>query len=34
LQWGSDPSAVERLLENVTLESVIEDVLASFESPL
>jgi MoxR-like ATPase len=34
LQWGSDPSAVARLLENVTIESVIEDVLASFESPL
>lgn len=34
LQWGSDPRAVGRLLENVTVESVIEDVLASFESPL
>jgi hypothetical protein len=34
LQWGSDPSAVARLLENITVESVIEDVLASFESPL
>jgi len=34
LQWGSDPSAVARLLENATIESVIEDVLASFESPL
>jgi hypothetical protein len=34
LQWGSDPSAVARLLENTTVEGVIEDVLASFESPL
>ena len=34
LQWGSDPSAVAQLLANVTVESVIEDVLASFESPL
>lgn len=34
LQWGSDPRAVGRLLENVTVEGVIEDVLASFESPL
>jgi hypothetical protein len=34
LQWGSDPSAVARLLENITVEGVIEDVLASFESPL
>lgn len=34
LQWGSDPSAVARLLENITVESVIDDVLASFESPL
>lgn len=34
LQWGSDPRAVGQLLENITVESVIEDVLASFESPL
>jgi hypothetical protein len=34
LQWGSDPIAVARLLENITVEGVIEDVLASFESPL
>lgn len=34
LQWGSEPSAVARLLENVTIESVIEDVFASLESPL
>lgn len=34
LQWGSDPSAIGRLLENITVEGVIEDVLASFESPL
>lgn len=34
LQWGSDPSAVRRLLENITIDDVIEDVLASFESPL
>jgi hypothetical protein len=34
LQWGSDPSAVGRILEGITVEGVIEDVLASFESPL
>jgi len=34
LQWGSDPSAVGRLLEGITIEGVIDDVLASFESPL
>lgn len=34
LQWGSDPSAVGRLLQDITVEGVIEDVLASFESPL
>lgn len=34
LQWGSDPRAVGRVLENITVEGVIEDVLASFESPL
>jgi MoxR-like ATPase len=34
LQWGSDPSAIGSLLEGITVEGVIEDVLASFESPL
>jgi hypothetical protein len=34
LQWGSDPSAVGRILDGITVEGVIEDVLASFESPL
>jgi hypothetical protein len=34
LQWGSDPGAVGRLLEGITVEGVIDDVLASFESPL
>lgn len=34
LQWGSDPTAVGRLLQDITVEGVIEDVLASFESPL
>ncbi|KAM0722292.1 hypothetical protein Q7P37_001733 [Cladosporium fusiforme] len=34
LLWGSDPQAIQRLLEGITVEGVIEDVLASFESPL
>lgn len=34
LQWGSDPSAVERLLDELTIPQVIEDVLASVETPL
>ncbi|KAK5167639.1 uncharacterized protein LTR77_007338 [Saxophila tyrrhenica] len=34
LQWGSDPEAVKRLLEGVTVEDAIEDVLASVETPL
>lgn len=34
LLWGSDPRAIQRMLEGITVESVIEDVLASFESPL
>jgi hypothetical protein len=34
LQWGSDPSAVALILENITVQGAIEDVLASFDSPL
>lgn len=34
LQWGSDPDAVRKLLEGVTVEDVIDDVLASVETPL
>lgn len=34
LLWGSNPQAIRRLLEGITVEGVIEDVLASFESPL
>lgn len=34
LQWGSDVEAVKRLLEGVTVEDAIEDVLASVETPL
>ena len=34
LQWGSDPQAVEQLLKDVTIESALDDVLASVETPL
>lgn len=34
LQWGSDPVAVRRVLEGVVAEDVIEDVIASVETPL
>ena len=34
LQWGSDPEAVRQLLEGMTVEDAIEDVLASVETPL
>ncbi|KAK4546410.1 hypothetical protein LTR36_002087 [Oleoguttula mirabilis] len=34
LQWGSDPEAVRELLEGLTAEDVIEDVLGSVETPL
>ncbi|KAK3048790.1 hypothetical protein LTR09_009902 [Extremus antarcticus] len=34
LQWGSDPEAVKRLLDGVTIEGAIDDVLASLETPL
>lgn len=34
LLWGSDPEAIKELLEGVTVEDVIEDVLASVETPL
>ncbi|CZT23475.1 uncharacterized protein RCC_09189 [Ramularia collo-cygni] len=34
LLWGSHPEAVRLLLEGVTVEDVIEDVLAGLETPL
>ncbi|SMQ47512.1 unnamed protein product [Zymoseptoria tritici ST99CH_1A5] len=34
LLWGSDPEAIEELLDGVTVEDVIEDVLGSVETPL
>ena len=34
LQWGSDPAAIKELLDGLTAEDVIEDVLASVEAPL
>jgi hypothetical protein len=34
LLWGSDPEAIKEMLEGVTIEDVIEDVLASIETPL
>lgn len=34
LQWGSDPDAVRKLLEGITVEDVIDNVLASVETPL
>ena len=34
LQWGSDPGAVRRLLEGMTIERAIDDVLVSVETPL
>ena len=34
LQWGSDPEAVRQMLEGVTVEDVIEMVLAEVETPL
>ena len=34
LQWGSDPEAVRQLLDGMTVEDAIEDVLASVETPL
>lgn len=34
LLWGSDPRAVKALLKGVIVEDVIEDVLASVETPL
>ncbi len=34
LQWGSDPEAVRHLLEGVTIQDAIEDVLMSVETPL
>lgn len=34
LQWGSDPEAVRQLLEGVTIEDVIEDVLGTVGPPM
>lgn len=34
LLWGSDPKAIKELLEGVTVEDAIEEVLASIEAPL
>jgi hypothetical protein len=34
LQWGSNPEAIRQLLEGVTVEDALEDVLASVETPL
>lgn len=34
LQWGSDPQAVHEMLEGMTADDVIEDVLGSVETPL
>lgn len=34
LLWGSDPRAIRQLLDGVTVEDVIEDVLASIDTPL
>jgi MoxR-like ATPase len=34
LQWGSDPRAIKQLLEGMTIESALDDVLASVETPL
>lgn len=34
LLWGSDPQAVKEMLNGVTVEDVIEDVLASVDTPL
>nr|POF18681.1 hypothetical protein CFP56_62189 [Quercus suber] len=34
LQWGSDPVAVQQVLEGVSVQDAIDDVLASIETPL
>lgn len=34
MQWGSDAEAVRQLLDGVTVEDAIEDVLVSVETPL
>jgi len=34
LQWGSDPQAVKEMLEGVTVEDAIENVIGSVEVPL
>lgn len=34
LLWGSDPEAIKELLEGLTVEDAIEEVLASIEAPL
>lgn len=34
LQWGSDPQALKNVLQGISIEDVIEDVLSSVEKPL
>ncbi|KAK5129825.1 hypothetical protein LTR08_002802 [Meristemomyces frigidus] len=34
LQWGSEPAAVREALEGLTVEDVVDDVIASVETPL
>lgn len=34
LLWGSDPQAIREMLEGMTVEDAIEEVLASLETPL
>ncbi|RMZ13270.1 hypothetical protein D0862_02371 [Hortaea werneckii] len=34
LQWGSDPQALKNVLQGMSIEDVIEDVLSSVETPL
>ncbi|KXL48166.1 hypothetical protein M433DRAFT_63337 [Acidomyces richmondensis BFW] len=34
LQWGSDPEAIRTMLDGLTIDDVIEDVLASVDTPL
>jgi len=34
LRWGSDPGAIREMLKGVTVEDVIEEVIASVDTPL
>jgi hypothetical protein len=34
MQWGSNLAAVKRNLEGVTVEEILEEVIASVEAPL